>query len=111
MLAMKNLVPLYFDKYDLLVRQHTQNLSDTEVSDAINMAKAPVANFLSTRLSIFPPLCIPAHLAVPGLNPSEQDFSCTLTFNQKRTHKHATLVYLTLPRDLVALSMLWMHMD
>ena len=49
MLAMKNLVPLYFDKYDLLVRQHCQNLSDTEISKAENMAKAPMANFLSTR--------------------------------------------------------------
>ena len=49
MLAMKNEVPLYFDKYDLLVRQHCQNLTSAEVSKAEEVAKAPVANFLATR--------------------------------------------------------------
>ena len=49
MLAMKNLVPLYFEKYDELVRQHTANLTIAEISAAENVAKAPVANFLYTR--------------------------------------------------------------
>ena len=53
MLAMKNQVPLYFDKYDLLVRQHCQNLTDAEISAAENAAKAPVANFLATRQASF----------------------------------------------------------
>lgn len=49
MLAMKNLVPLYYEKYDELVRKHTANLNDSQISAAENMAKAPVANFLYSR--------------------------------------------------------------
>ena len=49
MLAMKNLVPLYFEKYDELVRKHTATLSDSQKSAAENIAKAPVAKFLYSR--------------------------------------------------------------